>query len=60
MKHILDRPRSVPGTRMRRYREIDALIQAVPKKQTQVLSRLPKTRNTDARLRRFLRIARSA
>lgn len=60
MKHILDRTRAPVGNRFKRYAHLDALTRAAPRKQAQVLRRMPKTRDSGARLRRYLWIARNA
>ena len=60
MKHILDRSRHVSDARLRRYARLDALSLASPRKQANVLRRIPKKRDTGVRLRRYLWIARNA
>ncbi len=60
MKHILDRPKTRGGERMKRFAELDALGRAAPGKQANVLRRMPKKLDSGSRLRRFLWIDRHA
>jgi hypothetical protein len=63
-KHIIDSPRrranQSSGKTMRRYAQLDALMRAEPRKQAEVLRRMPKKLDDGTRLRRFLWIERHA
>jgi hypothetical protein len=59
-KHIIDHPRSRDGKTMRRFAQLDALMRAEPRKQAQVLRRMPKKLDGGTRLRRYLWIERHA
>jgi hypothetical protein len=57
-KHVLDHPRTRSGKTMRRFAQLDTLARAEPRKQAQVLRRMPKKLDGGARLRRYLWIDR--
>ena len=57
-RHVFDRVRAPRFGAVRRYAALDALTRASPRKQAQVLRRMPKTLDSGTRLRRYLRIDR--
>lgn len=63
-KHIIDQTRRRPGQSngksLRRFAQLDALMRAEPRKQAQVLRRMPKKLDDGTRLRRYLWIERHA
>jgi hypothetical protein len=59
-KHVLDHNRPRSGKTMRHFSQLDALMRAEPRKQAQVIRRMPKKLDGGERLRRYLWIARHA
>jgi hypothetical protein len=59
-RHIVDRPKAEKGKTFLRYAKLDALMRAAPRKQAEVLRRMPRRDDGGARLRRFLWLDRQA